>query len=422
MVGAEDDEDVLERVARDRGEPSGEDGVGEGLGLRPRRGKAAHHDLPEVARESVPLFGKAVHQLGSSMAASPESAARWTWGPSASRPAAIVLRDFTLAVPGRTLLEGVNLEIPAGGIALIVGPSGAGKSVLLDTLAGLGLGEDRPVTTGGQLLVEGEDVTARRGRSRVGLVFQQFALLDELGVEENIHFGRDHCPASRRPAVDRVEELITRLDLPRKVPTGLLSGGQKQRLALARTLASSPDIVVYDEPTSGLDPASADRVAQTIREAWQEHGKTTLIVTHDYEHLQGIAQEIYLLDPSRRTLEPVPTERAGSLPEVLRELGAPAPSADTPDRSSSSLRSLVTRPLEVFTATGRALEALLLGLLALLPRWPSPAWGLRYLRHFGVLLLAPSSLAYFAAAGLIAGLVSTHFTFKFLPSRPTPSP
>ncbi len=259
-------------------------------------------------------------------------------------------------------------------------------------------------------------------------VFQSFALFDELNAVNNVRFGADHRRPTKRVDPSRsdprqVFRLLRELGVPADGQVSHLSGGQKQRLALARTLAYDPEVIVYDEPTSGLDPANARRVAERIRSSQETHGKTTLVVTHDYVHLAPIAGAVFYLDPGERQLVEIDSaDLEMTVGQRLEAATEPAPLTDSPDEREKPVPpGVLARCLstlgDVFESSTRALEASLVALSCVLPLWRSVRWGLRYLRHYITLLGSPSAFAYFGAAGVIAGLVSTHFTFKFLPFK-----
>lgn len=332
----------------------------------------------------------------------------------------ISLRDFTLRVGGRALLEKAFADFPPGGVTLVIGASGAGKTVLMKVLAGLIGPEDREFQVEGSIQVEGEEILGQSSRSEskaraTGIVFQNFALFDELSAEENLRFALDHRVRRDKKSGLAPSKLLEEFSLPARTPVSALSGGQKQRLAIARTLAYDPPVIIYDEPTAGLDPANALRVASRIRRTCEAYQKTSVVVTHDYEHLAGIAQKIYLLDPEKKTLTPLLSEDlpalSASLPgaTLLEEGEAPRPA--TLARRAFALASAF------FETSGKTVEEALWTIPCLLPLWKSRHWGLRYLRHYLGLVASPSSWLYFGAAGVIAGFVSTHFVFKFLPHK-----
>ncbi len=357
---------------------------------------------------------------------------------SAGPPAGVALRGLTIRAAGRTLIEETSADFPAGKITLVIGASGAGKSVLLRLLAGLLCPGESGFEIAGGVHIEGRDRFQAKAGISVGIVFQNFALFDEFSALGNVLFGFDHrrrherregpAPDSSGPAaaeagrLETAGRLLYELGIPAAVPVSLLSGGQKQRLAIARTLAFDPQVVVYDEPTSGLDPANARRVAERISNTQKLHSKTTVIVTHDYENLAGIADAIYLLDHRERKLRRVPPETLG---EAALAMAGAAEKEAAPEGigmpAAASVRKAMGMAIgllgDFFAATAGAGEAFLGSTVHLLPWWRSPRWGLRYLLHYLGLIASPSSIAYFGAAGLIAGFVSTHFTFKFLPFK-----
>lgn len=359
-----------------------------------------------------------------------------TGAPPSTGGAAVRIDGLTVRVAGKTLLERASAEIPAGRVTLLVGASGTGKSVLLRVLAGL-IEPGAPtfevtghVQVGDVEVVrsarEGgpsEEPTRPRGRAvdgSVGVVFQSFALLDELSPEDNIRFAMDHRAPGRRGgrptgAAAAPRTLLEEFRVPVSTPVSALSGGQKQRLAIARTLAHDAPIVIYDEPTSGLDPHNSLRVARRIRETCDAHQKTTLVVTHDYESLAAIADRVYLLDASSRSLVEVDPGKLGELKDAL-ETSAPQ-SVEAPPAGRPFLSRCLPWTLGRLEASGRVVEGAWQSLLALVPIWRSVRWGLRYLRHYLGLVASPASCLYFASAGVIAGFVSTHFIFKFLPHR-----
>ena len=317
---------------------------------------------------------------------------------------AVALRNFGVKVAGKTLLRHVNARFEPAEITLIVGPSGAGKSVLLKALAGLIGPDDQTLEVNGLIQIASETSSHPRP-GQVGVVFQNFALLDELSPTENIQLARDHR-RSRDGSVPTVDDLLLDLQIPSSTPTGALSGGQRQRLAIARTLAYNAPVILYDEPTSGLDAASAAIVAKQIRDTHDQHGKTSIIVTHDYETLAEIADRIFLLDPQKQTLIEV------SVHEIRKRL---KPSIHETPAAASVGDRLNRRAADWFDGTGKVVQEAVTLPLSLLPAWRSPRWGARFLFHYLKLIAGPSAFAYLAISGAIIGFVTTYFVFKFLP-------
>ena len=179
-------------------------------------------------------------------------------------------------------LRGVSLEIERGRLTAVMGPSGSGKSTLMHILAGL----DRP--TSGRVVLDGVDITRMSEkkltlfrRDKIGFVFQFFNLLPMLTAEENVVLPLDIAGEK----VDRewLEDLLTTVGIGdrRKHRPSELSGGQQQRVAIARALVSNPAVLFADEPTGNLDSATSKDVLRVLRNAVDDLGQTTVMVTHD---------------------------------------------------------------------------------------------------------------------------------------------
>ncbi len=321
------------------------------------------------------------------------------------------LDGLTVRVHDRVLLRDVRTRFAAGRVSLIIGCSGAGKSVLLRTLAGLLSPSDSAIRVSGQVRMG--DADRRAGTDgQVGIVFQNFALFDEFTPMENVRFAQAH---SRSRGTADPASLLAQLEVPRATPTSALSGGQKQRLAIARTLAFDPDVILYDEPTSGLDVVTARRVAGLIGATHDRFPRTSIIVTHDYESLPEIADDVYLLDPAAQTLVQVPRSEWARLPELLHAPPVEKPATVAQPAWRRLLQQGGSSLADFFEASTHAALVTLRLPLNLLPRWRSPVWGLRYLAHYLRLVAGPSAWVYVAVAGMIIGFVSTYFTFRFLP-------
>ncbi len=166
---------------------------------------------------------------------------------------------------------------------------------------------------------DGTENAEGSAESPVAVVFQNFALLDELSPIQNVRIAIDHTygRSSEESSEVQAREYLDELRVPTDRPTAVLSGGQRQRLAIARAVAMETDVIFYDEPTSGLDVNTATQVAELIQETHRKFSRTSIIVTHDYEALSRIANRIYVLDHHRHRLLEVAKEEWGRLPEVL---------------------------------------------------------------------------------------------------------
>jgi len=350
-----------------------------------------------------------------------------------SPTARVELHEVTLRAGDRLLLDKASAEFAPGKITLILGPSGAGKSLLLRVMAGL-IGDDHAeIHVSGRVRCGEHDVLAGGdGPPSVGVVFQNFALFDEWSATDNVRFAAAHREQRPRDAASPPRapaELLDGLRVPRDVRTASLSGGQRQRLAVARTLAYDPEVLLYDEPTSGLDRATAHEVAELIRRTHNDFGKTSIIVTHDDESLAPIADAIYFVDTHARSLHRLERDEWGGLRERLDRAVAPGGEpADAATEAAVTERVTVSKPRpawlrvvgrvgDFFAGVSRAVETALATPWQLVPRWKSTSWGFRYLLHYLWLVAAPSAWLYMAIAGSIIGFVATYFTFRFLPYR-----
>jgi len=198
----------------------------------------------------------------------------------------------------KEVLKGVNLEIEAGEIMVIIGQSGSGKSVLLKHIIGI----MKP--DAGDIYVEGQQINSLTEREilkmsrKFGMLFQGSALFDSLTVEENVAFGlRRHTNLSEEEIKQVVTASLERVGL-REIGDLLpyeLSGGMKKRVGLARAIAYGPEIVLYDEPTTGLDPIRADAINNLILQLKQDLKVTSIVITHDMNSTYKVADRIAML-------------------------------------------------------------------------------------------------------------------------------
>ncbi|QHC23698.1 ABC transporter ATP-binding protein [Streptomyces sp. GS7] len=188
-----------------------------------------------------------------------------------------------------TALNGVDLRIGAGEFVVVVGPSGCGKSTLLDLLGGLA----RP--SAGRILLDGEPVTGP-GLDR-GIVFQQYALLPWRTALGNVEFGLEATGVPRRERVARAREYLELVGLSgfeNRHPHEL-SGGMRQRVALARSLAYAPDVLLMDEPFAALDAQTRESLQDELLRIWQRTGKTVVFITHGIEEAVYLGQRVAVM-------------------------------------------------------------------------------------------------------------------------------
>ena len=195
-------------------------------------------------------------------------------------------------------LEDVSIEVRAGEIFGVIGLSGAGKSTLVRCINLL----ERP--TAGEVIVDGRDMLRltekelRRARQSIGMIFQSFNLLMQRTALDNICFPLELAGTPRREAVRRAGELLELVDLAGRAGAypAQLSGGQKQRVAIARTLATSPRVLLCDEATSALDPKTTRDILRLIQDINKRLGITVVVITHEMKVIEEICARVAILD------------------------------------------------------------------------------------------------------------------------------
>jgi polar amino acid transport system ATP-binding protein len=208
-----------------------------------------------------------------------------------------------------TVLSGIDYEINKGEKIVIVGPSGSGKSTFLRCLNLL------EFPTSGQIIFDGEDITApkvniNKVRERMGMVFQNFNLFNNLTVMNNIILAPVKLKLmTEEEAKKKATELLKRVNLLDKadVYPASLSGGQKQRIAIVRSLCMNPEVMLFDEPTSALDPEMVGEVLEVMK-LLADEGMTMVVVTHEMGFAREVATKVLFVDEGKILEENTPKE------------------------------------------------------------------------------------------------------------------
>lgn len=195
-------------------------------------------------------------------------------------------------------LTDINLEIPDGCIFGIIGLSGAGKSTMVRCMNLL----ERP--TSGSIYFGDTEMTAlskselRKARRKIGMIFQQFNLLEQRTALENVCYPLEITGMKKADAIKRAEELLEIVSLSDRKDNypSQLSGGQKQRVAIARALATSPEVLLCDEATSALDPNTTRSILELLQRINRSMGVTIVVITHEMKVVEQICQEAAVLD------------------------------------------------------------------------------------------------------------------------------
>ncbi|MEP6769756.1 MAG: ABC transporter ATP-binding protein [Acidobacteriota bacterium] len=230
----------------------------------------------------------------------------------------------------REILAGVNLSVFRGEVLCILGPSGTGKSVALRHINGLTKPDAGDVRVFGESLVPLSEEDLSPIRRRLAMLFQGGALFDSMNVEQNIAFPmKEHTDKNAKEISELVAEKLQMVGLPgtqKKMPSEL-SGGMKKRIALARSIALEPEIILYDEPTTGLDPLTSEKIAQLIVDINLRLRTTSVVVTHDIVAARTVADRLAFLHQGRfqfvGTFEEAARGAHPVLSEYFRSMGFP---------------------------------------------------------------------------------------------------
>ncbi len=249
-------------------------------------------------------------------------------------PSALVeLRDVHFGYGERPVLKGLSLTVPRGKVTAIMGASGGGKTTVLRLIGGQQRAQQ------GQVLFDGQDVGAMgmaalyAARRRMGMLFQYGALFTDLDVFENVAFPlREHTDLPEALVRDIVLMKLNAVGLrgARDLMPAEISGGMARRVALARSIALDPELVMYDEPFAGLDPISLGTAAQLIRQLNDAMGLTTILVSHDIDATFALADHVIILGPGVIAAQGTPDEVRASTDPLVHQFVHALPTGPVP--------------------------------------------------------------------------------------------
>jgi len=214
-----------------------------------------------------------------------------------SKQKVIEIKNIRKDFGNRTVLKDVNFNVHEGEVVSIIGSSGSGKSTLLRCINLL------ETPTSGQILIHGKDVLSGdvplvELRKKVGMVFQQFNLFNNLSVLDNCVIGQMKVLKRTREEAEKVaKEFLGKVGMSRFINAkpSQISGGQKQRVAIARALSMEPEVLLFDEPTSALDPEMVGEVLKVMKDLAQS-GLTMIVVTHEMDFAHDVSSRVVFMD------------------------------------------------------------------------------------------------------------------------------
>ncbi|ABR88608.1 ABC transport system ATP-binding protein [Janthinobacterium sp. Marseille] len=245
----------------------------------------------------------------------------------------VEIRDLHFAYGERPILSELNMDFPRGKVIAVMGGSGSGKTTVLRLIGGQLRPQAGQVTVDGQVVHELDTKAVYQLRRKMGMLFQHGALFTDISVFENVAFPlREHTGLS--------EELIRDLVLMKLHTVGLrnaaqlmpaeISGGMARRVALARSIALDPELIMYDEPFAGLDPISMGMTANLIRKLNDALGSTTILVSHDVHESFSIADYVYFLSKGAIVAEGTPAEMMASSDPYVKQFVNAEPDGPVP--------------------------------------------------------------------------------------------
>ncbi len=211
----------------------------------------------------------------------------------------LTVSDLKISFEDNHVLDGFNLNLESGDIFALLGDSGSGKSSALRFIAGLEKAQLGSVALDGNNLSDDGGHSVKPELREIGMVFQDYALFPHMTVFENISFGINQLPKIERiEKVKNLLDLISLTGIEKKYPHQL-SGGEQQRVSLARSLATSPKLLLLDEPFSSLDKSHRDQLVKEVRDILKKAGVTSILVTHDEFEAKCFADKVGIIDKKK---------------------------------------------------------------------------------------------------------------------------
>ncbi|CAK0756292.1 phospholipid/cholesterol/gamma-HCH transport system permease protein [Gammaproteobacteria bacterium] len=316
-----------------------------------------------------------------------------------SKLPSFTVKGLTITTPaGKLLVENAEFSLAQGEVVLLVGPSGSGKSTIIKLLSGLLENEGKPWRIEGTLLHDGEVRNLAHDRCDIGgLVFQNYALFDDLTAIENLGIALDHANHTDPALMEYLLDLLVDIEPNQTIASS--SGGQRQRLAIARTLLANRPLLLFDEPNSGLDPSTAQRLGALIQDLCRRMGRPALIVAHHVDDILPLADAVYLLDSRTHALRTLPLDRE-AVDEALLAVGT------VTEEKEEGAPAILATPSSVSDITARWQRRL--------KSHAAHRWFFRYLyEYFWILWGSPLMLLYIFSGAGIVGFVTLWFGFNY---------
>ena len=234
----------------------------------------------------------------------------------------VEIHDLSFAYGDRVILSGLTMDFPRGKVIAVMGGSGSGKTTILRLIGGLLTPNSGHIIIDGEVLDPSNTKRLYALRRKMGMLFQQGALFTDLSVFENVAFPlREHTRLPESMIRDLVLLKLQAVGLraAAQMKPGDMSGGMARRVALARTIALDPALIMYDEPFAGLDPISKGVIANLIRTLNQTLGSTSIMVSHDVAQSLAMADYIYFLSQGKIVAKGTPQEIAASKDPYVKQ-------------------------------------------------------------------------------------------------------